>query len=99
MAPDMDEKEEDLETRRKRLFFRSQHRGIREMDTILGGFARAHLCGFESAQLDQFEALLEVSDPDIYSWITRREEVPQEYDNAVMRALMDFQIPPAQDDA
>ena len=32
--------------RRKRLLFRSWHRGMREADLILGSFAEQHLAGF-----------------------------------------------------
>ncbi|HQX85830.1 MAG TPA: succinate dehydrogenase assembly factor 2, partial [Aestuariivirga sp.] len=32
---------EPIELRRKRLLWRSSHRGIREMDLLMGGFARA----------------------------------------------------------
>jgi antitoxin CptB len=55
---------------RKRLFFRSWHRGSRELDLILGGFAVRHLAGLSPDQLDQYGRLLENSDPDIYDWLT-----------------------------
>jgi antitoxin CptB len=37
--------DEPVETRRRRLRMRSWHRGTREMDLILGGFADARLVG------------------------------------------------------
>ena len=56
--------------RRKRLLFRSWLRGTREADLILGSFAESHLAGFDEPQLDQFEALLEVPDAELFD-ITR----------------------------
>ena len=47
------------DTRRKRLLFRSWHRGTREADLILGSFADEHLAGFDEVQLDRYEALLD----------------------------------------
>jgi len=73
--------------RRERLRFRSWHRGTREMDLLLGSFADQHLAGFTSAQLGQYEALLELSDPDLYNWITGKETVSPEHDSDVMRKL------------
>src|ERR1700676_471039 len=56
--------------RRKRLLFRSWHRGTREADLILGSFAEQHLVAFDEAQLDRYEALLDQPDPDIFDWLT-----------------------------
>ena len=83
---------EDLETRRKRLAYRSRHRGTKEMDMFLGGFADCHLLGFSAPQLDRFEALLQNSDPDLYGWITGRDSVPADLDHDVMRLLRDFRL-------
>ena len=73
--------------RRGRLKFRSWHRGTREMDLLLGTFADAHLPDFTIAQLDQYETVLELSDPDLYNWITGKEPVPAEHDGEVLRLL------------
>ncbi len=54
---------------RKRLLFRSWHRGSRELDLILGGFAERHLAALDRDQLDRYGRLLENSDPDIYDWL------------------------------
>ena len=59
--------------RRKRLLFRSWHRGTREADLILGSFAEANLAAFDEARLDRYEALLECPDADLFDWITGRD--------------------------
>jgi antitoxin CptB len=86
--------EDPLDTRRKRLRFRAWHRGTREADLLIGSFADAHLAAFDSLRLDQFEGLLELSDPDIYNWMTVREPVPAEHDTDVMRLLVAFRYTP-----
>ena len=73
--------------RRQRLRYRSWHRGTREMDLLMGSFADAHIATFAPEALDQYEAVLELSDPDLYNWITGAEPVPAEADSAVMRLL------------
>ena len=82
------------EIRRKRLLFRSWHRGTRESDLILGRFADMYLAGFEEAQLDRYEALLECPDADLFDWITGRTAPPPEYDTDVTRLLLAFRFDP-----
>lgn len=90
------EKAESLENRRKRLRFRSWHRGTREMDLLMGSFADAHVGDFDHTMLDRFEALLELGDPDLYDWMSGREPVPAEHDSDVMRLLTAFRYTPRQ---
>ena len=40
---------EKLDARRRRLLFRSWHRGIREMDLVLGRFANAQIAALSDA--------------------------------------------------
>lgn len=79
---------ETTENRRKRLKFRSWHRGTREMDLLLGSFADRHLETFSVEELDQFERILENNDPDLYNWVSGKEEAPEEEKSAVMSLLL-----------
>jgi antitoxin CptB len=80
----------DLDVRRRRILFRAWHRGIREMDMIMGRFAEARLRTMTDSELDIFELLIEVPDRDLFSWIASGEEVPANYDTDVFRALCAF---------
>jgi antitoxin CptB len=82
------------EIRRKRLLFRSWHRGTREADLLLGSFAEANLAAFDSRQLDDFAALLDVPDADLFDWITGRATPPPEHDTEVTRLLLAFRYDP-----
>ncbi len=77
----------DIEIRRKRLRFRCWHRGSREADLLLGGFADRHLQGLDSAALAALEAVLTVDDPDIWDWALGRAPVPPAHDTVVMALL------------
>jgi antitoxin CptB len=87
--------DEATETRRKRLYFQSAHRGTKESDLLLGAFADEHLAVFTAAQLDAYEALLNENDGDIYDWVTGRCAPPQEKMSDVLRLLLAFKYPGA----
>ena len=59
-----------LDERRRRLLYRSWHRGTREMDLIMGRFADAVISELSEAEVDALEALSEFPDPDLYAWLT-----------------------------
>ena len=82
----------EMDARRKRMLFRSWHRGMREMDMLLGKFAEQHLEGFSDIQLDRFEAILAEIDPDIYNWLSGREPIPDDLQNDVMEMLKKFTL-------
>jgi antitoxin CptB len=85
---------DDLDLRRRRLLFRCWHRGTQEIDLILGSFATSSISGFESVQLERFEALLDCTDIDLFDWITGRTAPPPAYDHDVMRLLSSFRYQP-----
>lgn len=80
------------DARRKRMRYRAWHRGTKESDIILGSFADAVLEGLNDAELDEFEALLDVPDPVIYDWVIGRAPLPDEKDTDLMRRLLAFKI-------
>ena len=84
-----------LELRRKRLLFRSWHRGTKELDLFIGRFADRYLNAFDEMQLDRFEALLNVPEPIIYSWILGQASPPEEQYSDVLDLLLAFDFPNA----
>ena len=82
---------EDIEIRRKRLRFRSNHRGLKEMDLLLGSFSDRYMDEFDHDQLDAYEALLEENDPDVWGWITG-SPAPDELETPVLRLIRDFKF-------
>ena len=75
------------ENRRKRLLFRAQRRGFKEVDLIFGAYAQVALAGMDETSLDQFEALLIAPDQEVYDWLRGAVVVPAEHDNAVFAGL------------
>jgi antitoxin CptB len=88
---------EGLDPRRRRLLFQSWHRGIREMDLIMGRFADAHIHELAPAELDEYERLMQLPDPQLYAWISGEAQVQAGYDTPLFRKLRDFK-PNGRDD-
>jgi antitoxin CptB len=80
----------DLDERRKRTLFRAWHRGIREMDLILGQFADNELAGIGDADLYEFEAILGEDDNDLFKWICGKAETPPHLKTPLFRKITAF---------
>ncbi len=89
---------DSLTNRQRRALFHAWHRGTREMDLILGPFADARIDRLTDEQMDQFEALMDVSDSELYAWFTGSASVAPDHDNSVYRALAGFHETPAERD-
>ena len=85
---------EGLDTRRRKLLFRSWHRGMREMDLIMGGFADAKVAQLSEGELGELERLIDVPDGDLLAWITGQAAVPPDFDSALFRDLRKFHLGP-----
>ncbi|MGB0720408.1 MAG: succinate dehydrogenase assembly factor 2 [Bdellovibrionales bacterium] len=79
--------DENIENQRKRLIFRSDHRGTKEMDLLLGSFARAYVPKMSDAELAVYEELLKENDPNLYNWIIGKEAPPANVQSDVFAKL------------
>lgn len=79
----------ELDHRRRRARFRAWHRGMRETDLVLGGFADREIEALSEAELAQFEALLEVQDQEMLDWLTGRVVVPDVHDTPLFGRILE----------
>lgn len=70
---------ETHEHRLKRMRMRSNHRGIKEMDLILGGFCETGLNALEADDLDLYDELLSENDQDLYQWVSGQTPPPERF--------------------
>jgi antitoxin CptB len=90
MTPPMAIENDKFENIRKRLAWRASRRGIKEMDIIVGGYADENLPHMSAKDLITFEALLEIPDQQLLSWVTRQEEVPEKLRNPMLMQMLAF---------
>lgn len=79
-----------LDPRRRKLLFRSWHRGLREIDLIFGSFADAQIHCLTETELDQYERLLDVPDPEILPWVTGGERLPEMPERPILEKIIAF---------
>ncbi|WP_186398744.1 succinate dehydrogenase assembly factor 2 [Stappia sp. P2PMeth1] len=78
---------DDDSARRKRILYRCQHRGMKEMDILLGGYVGEHIATMSEADLATLEVLMDVSDQELFAWMIGHKPVPAEHDTALYRAV------------
>jgi antitoxin CptB len=84
-----------LDDRRKRLLYRCWHRGMREMDLILGRFVDEEIGSLTDTELNDLESLIEVPDPDLYAALRDGAPLASEYRTALFDRIKLFR--PGQD--
>lgn len=69
------------------MLWRAKHRGMKEMDLMLGEYASHHLEDMTVAQLDEFEVILEISDAVLNDWLTDKTDTPTEFQTDMFAAI------------
>lgn len=77
-----------LDAERRKLYFRSNHRGIKEMDIIFTKFAETVLADLPDADLADYQRILELPDDKLFSWATGRDTVPDELRSPLLDKLL-----------
>jgi len=55
----------------------------------MGSFADQHVPGFSEDELDQYDQVLQISDPELYNWICGREDLAERQSLPVLEKLLD----------
>lgn len=82
----------DQNNLKKKLLYQSTHRGCKELDIILGGFAEKFLMKLESQSTLDYQKLLNAPDNDIYDWITKKKIPPEKYDTEILKEIISYNI-------
>ncbi|WP_218459831.1 succinate dehydrogenase assembly factor 2 [Rickettsia sp. TH2014] len=71
----------------KKLFYRSQNRGCKEMDYILGSFAEKYLSLMDEKKLRSYSLILDQNDNELYNWINNKSSAPSYLDAEIIDKL------------
>jgi antitoxin CptB len=58
----------DITILKKRLIYRSQYRGTKEMDKLIGSFVESHIDKLNINELNELEIFLNVDDDTLYKF-------------------------------
>ncbi len=83
----MNKPHDDLDYRRRRALWRAGDRGMKELDLVLGTYAREHLTRMDGDAIAHFEAILAAPDTDLFDWVMGIAPVPAQYQGPVIDAL------------
>ncbi|OPB29670.1 succinate dehydrogenase assembly factor 2 [Bartonella sp. WD12.1] len=81
-----------LNARCRRLIFRAWHRGIREMDLILGQYVDSHIIEMSDEAISELEYIMSFEDRDLLMWITGEIPTPSEVDSPLFRDIANYRI-------
>jgi len=92
---DKNEQADEANMRRcQRLCFRAWHRGIREIDLLLGRYADRHINTLTEEQLQALEHIMAYEDSDLLAFFTGEIAIPAEMDHKLFHAIAAFQRAP-----
>ena len=77
----------DIDNFKKRLIYRSQYRGTKEMDKLIGSFVQSNINKLNNIQLKELEKFLEIDDDTLYKFYNG---LPFENDIVVSEILKFF---------
>ena len=91
----MSDRSSQLELRRKKLLWRATHRGMKEMDLMLGTYAGENLKKMTAGEMDEFETILNTSDAQLSDWLTDKTPTPPAFQTELFATIKKQSFKPA----
>ena len=77
---------------RKKILYRSEYRGIKEMELLLNSFVKKHINDFSIVELKQLDDLLNFDDDNLFKWYLNKGVEIKIPNNKVSKLLKNFKI-------
>ena len=77
---------------RKKILYRSEYRGIKEMELLLNSFVKKHINDFSIVELKQLVDLLNFDDDSLFKWYLNKKIEIKIPNNKVSKLLKNFKI-------
>ena len=82
----------EINNLKKKIIYRSEYRGTKEMDLLLGNFVKKYINIFSINDLHELYKLLDISDEDLTKCILNKDPSIKLPNNNVVNLLKDFKI-------
>ena len=81
----------DIEQIKKKIIYRSNYRGTKEMDKLLGAFTNKYLDQLDYEDLNELIKLLEIDDNNLYNFYNGLDTNIEFQDNKINNLFKNFQ--------
>ena len=81
----------DIEQIKKKIIYRSNYRGTKEMDKLLGAFTNKYLDQLDCEDLNELIKLLEIDDSNLYNFYNGLNTNIEFEDNKINNLFKNFQ--------
>ena len=82
----------NIKNLKKRILYRSEHRGTKEMDLLLSNFVKKYVNSFDESELCELELLLNIDDDVLYKWYLNKESASLIPENSITKKLKAFKL-------
>lgn len=73
-----------LTDKQKRLIYRANHRGTKEMDWLMGKFVETNVALMDESKVDHVDELLKQAEPEIETWLMgKSSDYPEEFSDLI----------------
>ena len=80
----------DIEQLKKKIIYRSNYRGTKEMDKLLGAFTKKYVDQLDYEDLNELTKLLEIDDNNLYNFYNGLKTNIQFEDNKINNLFKNF---------
>ena len=77
---------------KKKILYRSEYRGIKEMELLLNSFVKKHINDLSITELKQLDDLLNFDDDNLFKWYLNKKGEIKIPNNTVSKLLRNFKI-------
>ena len=82
----------NIDILKKKILYRSQHRGTKEMDLLLNSFVKKYIDTFDNNEIKLLDLLLNIDDEILYKWYLGQNITTQIPNNTVTKKLKNFKL-------
>ena len=82
----------NIDNLKKKIIYRSEHRGTKEMDLLLSNFVKKYVNSLNENELYELESLLNIDDGVLYKWYLNKEKTASIPDNSITKKLREFKL-------
>ena len=81
-----------MDNLKKKILYRSEHRGTKEMDLLLSNFVKRYVNFLNEGELYELESLLNIDDEVLYKWYLNNERTTLIPENSITKKLKEFKL-------